>query len=84
MGPHDIQTWTQQIDVLKAFLNKDILRFDLLGYKKEKESEWLYRINGCAHTEQQIQNGQSRIQRKSWFHPKKKVDIVRKLLKVND
>ena len=49
MGPHDIQTWTQQIDVLKAFLNKDILRFDLLGYKKEKESEWLYRINGCAH-----------------------------------
>ena len=45
MGLHDIQTWTQQID----FSNKDMLRFDLLGYKKEKESEWLYRINGCAH-----------------------------------
>ena len=68
MGLHDIQTWTQQID----FSNKDMLRFDLLGYKKREK------VNGSiglmdAHT----QNNRSKMDNREYrekvgFIPKKK------------
>ena len=57
MGLHDIQTWTQQID----FSNKDMLRFDLLGYKKREK------VNGSiglmdAHT----QNNRSKMDNREY------------------